>query len=808
MVSFSLGGWFAGGEDGHHLELSSFSKYSVVLFSSLLPAFLGFAKRTWVVPVVWLSVFLLGLLSGFEEGGTRNRIKSALAPGPMQPAVFVVHQFITSIRTTGWASSAGVDRWRCPAIILQESSGQPSLSPNIEARVGDGVLVSGKGEPPLPGEIRPVALEISFPTQGDLPGMFDYRLFLAGRGIKYTGKILDDNQVPAKGVITWSYKNILEPVRSSILEQLRVLFPPPEAALVSAVLLGAKDDASRAASGPFADLGLAHLFAVSGLHVGILLGLFLIPLKLLGVSAWHKWFSLLLILPFYALLTGLPGSVIRAAGLALLATASIPFGRVGQPLHFLGLLFWVTTIWRPDQVLDIGVRLSYCAAAGILAFTTLSRTINYPRNGWRGFLLGGIFISLAAQWFTLPIAAASFGRISLVSPLANLLAVPTFGVGVWLVVLALASSFFPVPIGEVLATWAWLLFRGLAGLVKFAGMQTGGWNLGLPVPTPLLVLIWIISTSFILFQLKKLALGQRGAIKTVLLIAGTGLFLLGLFSHPVRNTFHPSGPQVWQFNVGQGDCSLVRFPDGYSAMIDTGGRFGFSGKNKAGPLSRKVLPWLKRYGQGNFDAVLLTHDHLDHTGGSASLRLDSEVGQWCVAGEALESLLPDTTGLKIQHPLNGEILHQWKDWSLQVFYPLVDLPPGLQENDHSLVVALRRNGENQYLWSGDLEKAGEALILGGLGIGGKTRVWKAGHHGSNTSGSQPFLDTIRPELILISCGVGNTYHHPSHGPYMVSSDTIPVVRTDLEGSIQLRFEDSGDIFWKTAFRSGHLPAAP
>ena len=108
----------------------------------------------------------------------------------------------------------------------------------------------------------------------------------------------------------------------------------------------------------------------------------------------------------------------------------------------------------------------------------------------------------------------------------------------------------------------------------------------------------------------------------------------------------------------------------------------------------------------------------------------------------------------------------------------------------------------------DLEQGGESLLLQNGGPGGKTRVWKAGHHGSNTSGSQPFLDVIDPELILISCGVGNGYRHPSHGFYVVEGDTIPVVRTDLEGSIHLKFAENGEIHWKSQDREGHLAPLP
>lgn len=726
----------------------------------------------------------------------------------MAPSQIVSFQAKSLIRFTGWATALDNHRWRCPAVLIQGDFPKAQVFHDELLKPGDGLLVSGQGNNPLPGEIRGVVLKYTIPKSGDLKGMFNYRLFLSGRNIQWQAKVLDQVNLLQSGFVFRLYRDFLNPLRQHILEKLKILMPPLEASLSAAVLLGAKDETSREASSPFSDLGLAHLFAVSGLHVGVLLGLFLLPGKLMGISGWKKWFSLLAILPLYALLTGLPGSVVRASGLAILAVASNPLGRVGQPLHFLGLLFWVTTLWNPDQVLDTGVRLSYAAAGGILVFTSLTKKIDYPRHGWRGFFLGGLFISLAAQWFTLPMVAASFGRLSLVSPLANLVAVPSFGIGVWLVVLALMGSFLPWGLGGIFASWSWFVFRSLAGLVKFAGTETGGWNLGLPVPTPGLVLLWIVATGVSLLWLRHLALGMRQAKGTILLLTLTGVFTVWVFHKPPAVSSTNSGPEVWQFDVGQGDCSFIRFPDGWSAIIDTGGRFGFSGQNQDGPLNRNILPWLNRLHITSFDAVILTHGHLDHTGGARFLQENFDVDCWFGAGTALKSLLPPTAGLKTIKPVHGEILHQWENWTLKVIYPLDQMPGSLHENDYSLVTALKLNQETQLLWSGDLEKGGEKLLVAGPGPGGSARVWKAGHHGSDTSGSQIFLDTIKPELILISCGAQNSYQHPSHGYYVVSGDTIPVLRTDLEGSIHLKFAKNGGLWWESQFQRGHLPAVP
>ena len=118
-------------------------------------------------------------------------------------------------------------------------------------------------------------------------------------------------------------------------------------------------------------------------------------------------------------------------------------------------------------------------------------------------------------------------------------------------------------------------------------------------------------------------------------------------------------------------------------------------------------------------------------------------------------------------------------------------PVPRHENDASLVLILRRGEETAMVWSGDLEQEGEHLLSEAGLVPARAGVWKAGHHGSDTSGSQGFLDRLDPALILVSCGADNRYGHPSHGPYVVAGDTIGVLRTDLAGTISLSWGPNG-----------------
>jgi competence protein ComEC len=606
----------------------------------------------------------------------------------------------------------------------------------------------------------------------------------------------DTTESPTGLLATMSQK-FLTPLRGGIMERLFHHLPTREASLLAAVLLGQKDSGSSHIREPFQRLGLAHLFAVSGLHVGIVLALIFFAARPLSPGPRVRFIGTASLLCIYVILTGMPSSVLRASALAIMFTCSPLLGRRLDSLHALAVLFWVSCQWAPYCIHDIGLRLSYLAAVGIVVMHRIVGPLIAELPALWRWLFASLMVTIAAQWFTLPEIATSFGWLNPLAPAANLLAVPIFTLAVWMGVCGLVLSLVIPPLAADLMAASWLLWR----LLQLGASGVSGtlpvW-VGVPVFGPVRCASFLFLSLLLLAVLKNmtrlrtrgLAVGRELAIAALL---WCGLFFL----LPLGRTCVRGKMTAIQFDVGQGDCGLLVFPDRWSLLIDTGPTWP-----GGSAWEWSVRPWLDREGITRIQAVALTHGHADHVG-AASLVMDRyRVEQWWCGGQAD----PPPEAASCGRPRIGESLHAWGPWALICLYA----PAGtdsLGENDHSLVLALFFQEEMAALWSGDLEERGEEILLRKTSPLLRTRevVWKAGHHGSDTSGTQAFLSRFQPSLILTSCGVENRHGHPSHTPYVVQGDTVPMLRTDLDGTILIQWDQKGNFEWEISRSHGLSP---
>ena len=383
--------------------------------------------------------------------------------------------------------------------------------------------------PPLPDGRYRLRGRIAPPQGRTNPGGFDQRAWLLSRGAK--GVLRAESAEPLGPLPDW---------REGFRERLGAGLSLEAREVVEGLVLGDKGGLETAYP-LFQRAGLAHLLALSGLHVGVLVGFAVLGLYPLG--RWRYLLALAL-LPFYLLLAGPSPSLVRASLMAGLSLLGLFLGLGGAGVvQALGLALFLQLLLRPEALLGLGFQLSYLAVLGLALVLPALRLPPGPR----GYLLGGVAASLAVQAFLLPLLLHRFGFAPLLAPLANLLALPLVALLVPLGFLKLFLGALPAPLVEPLAR----------GLLLLAGLAAQG---------PLLRWGEIAPPGFALYYLGLLpllfALHRRLPWRRALLLASLPA-LVGLLAA------WPKPLDLWMLDVGQGDALLARMGGG-EVLVDGG----------------------------------------------------------------------------------------------------------------------------------------------------------------------------------------------------------------------------------------------
>lgn len=583
-----------------------------------------------------------------------------------------------------------------------------------------------------PGQQWQLLLRLKRPWGMMNPGGFDYEGWLYQQGLGATGYVRrsSENQVLADDA--WSMP--LQRQRHALQQGLmQALDGHPAQGIILALAIGDRSQMNDEQWKVLIATGTNHLVAISGLHVGLVAGFVFFLLRRLW--GYCPVCSLWLPAPRAAAIGGMLAALLYAA----LAGFAIPTQRallmlvvvlgavfLQRPLvagRALMLALWLVLLWQPTAVLAAGFWLSFAAVALILY--GMQGRIGV-RNWWWRWGRVQYLVSLGL----LPLLILFFGRGSLSSPLANIIAVP------WVSLLVVP----PTLLGSALL----VIHPGLGGLL----LQAAAWLFQLlwPLLSWLEQLVPVLQLSLDGWPLLLAALG----LVWLLLPRGWPLRSLGLVLCLPVLLLRPATPphgEVWftLLDVGQGQAAVIQTRH-HALVMDTGPRFP-SGFDTG---SAVLLPYLHSRGIHRVDRLIISHSDTDHLGGAASLVEAMPVAE-IFSGEARRM------GWTEFEPCQRGLEWEWDGVHFRFLHPVRPLAER-EGNDDACVLRVSHGGQVLLIGS-DIEAAAERdLLVSGEPL--RADVLVAPHHGSLTSSTPPFVEAVSPTWVLYSAGYRNRYGHP------------------------------------------------
>lgn len=586
-------------------------------------------------------------------------------------------------------------------------------------------------------------------------------------------------------------------LNQALRRMLAEKLPGQEGAVLSGMLLGGSVGLAEETREVFTENGLAHLLSVSGTHLVLLAGVLSFAMgKLPFIGNFWRKLIVFAILCLYACLCGLRPPVLRALSMCAVLlwarTEGVADEGKAERGVLLGLVAMALLLFEPLWLLDIGFQLSFSAAAGLLyLLPTCKRSCCLLLPDWLG---EGVAVTMAAQLAVLPVEIASFHQFSLLALLSNLLLLPVLMVAALLgslgIILEVLSSF-----GD--------FFLQMAGFLVQQVLWQGEVLAGIPYSTLIIGVLpsWcaVLYYALLLLWMDIPCLQILSGRERCLAMCVISIILCSMCCFYK----YASKPlTVYFLDVGQGDCAVIVSPENRIAVIDTGGLRGFD------TGSRLVVPFLRYLGADSVDLLLLSHYDADHAGGTVGVLRNIGVERL-----VLPAADPEKTGQEFYENLlsmarEKEVLVE--KTSAGTVYDLggaslrtLSAPTEVGGNDGSTVAGLDVDSEGwkAVLFTGDIGAGGEAI----LGSPDKYEVLKVAHHGSKTGSTDAFLEDVRPEVAVISCGADNRFGHP-HQETLDGLEAVgsSIMRTDYVGTIRLRFsENTGKIMKKAFYKDGY-----
>ncbi|MBK7630141.1 MAG: DNA internalization-related competence protein ComEC/Rec2 [Ignavibacteriales bacterium] len=626
------------------------------------------------------------------------------------------------------------------------------------------------------------------------PGEFDYDKYLKQNGITGLFISYDADSISILNSEKDIFNSTVHSVRKTIDKIIHDLQDQQTGGLLRGLILADRSEIDYETKNEFINSGTVHILAVSGLHVGYVLVIFIFIFGRFGIYL-RSTLTILGLLGFM-FLTGAPPSVFRATLMAIVIIIAFLSNRTTNIINSISIAAFIILLINPNEIYNPGFQLSFSAvlAIGIL-YPYFQRNIYklHLKQKWIEYILLFFGVSLCAQIGTLPFTLAYFSKLSVIALLANLIVIPAVGVIIGIAFITIFIGLFSYSIAIFFAATNDLISGLMIDFIRFTGRLDFSflWIRNYSLYDSI---IFYTGLALILFVIQK---SNKRLLKIALpILIILSMIIITTFDN--KELLTKNKLSVFMIDVGQGDTFLIKFPNGKTALIDAGEANPFIDNGE-----RVIIPLLDYLGINKIDYGFISHLDLDHYGGFVSLIYQTKINK-------IFRPLPDSSEKSVrfekflmEKKVKADIYDRKSFYvgNTKIYFlndPESFSYKSFSSNDKSGVLKIVF-GKTSFLFVGDCEHPAEYFLASNFREMLDSDVLKVGHHGSSTGSSIAFLNLVSPKISLVSAGIKNKFKHPSE-EVINSLENInsKIYRTDQMGAILLQSDGQNikQVNWK------------
>ena len=577
--------------------------------------------------------------------------------------------------------------------------------------------------------------ELNNPINNTIPNTFNYKKYLYNKGIYKILNITTFTIISNKMNVFYAFKN-------NINERIKNIDNDD---YVKTFILGDKNGIDSEIFSNYQTLGVTHLFAISGMHIGLFALVILFILKKFNMPENKALFVTMIVIGIYGALTGFPASIRRAYVLFIFVSLNKIFELKIKSINLLILTIIINILFDSFIIYDIGFLYSTVTTAGLIISNKDLKTGNY--------FIKLLKVSIISYLFSMPITINNFFVINPLSPINNLFIVPL----VSLIIYPLSLIVFIFPFLNIIFSLSINVLQVIESLL----IKINIFNIVIPKLSFIFIIIYYVLLLLIIIKNKK-------ALSIIIIL---------IFIFKIYAPYFDDNGYVYFLDIGQGDSSLIIAPYRRTVtMIDTGGKLPQSVsdwqiKNKNYNVSDNTITFMHSLGISKIDELILSHGDEDHAGDALNIINKIKVGKSTLNQGKKNNLEVNLPVLNGQVPYSNISIKNlnYKDYD--------------DENANSQI-DLVSIYNTKILYMGDAGKKQELDLINQYKI--KANILKLGHHGSKTSSDSEFLKTINPQLSIISSGRKNRFNHPSQETLdTLNNLNLKYLNTQTSGTVEM-----------------------